>query len=147
MSKKDEIIESAFLLFLDYGIDNVSITKIIEKVNISNGGFFHYFKTKNDLIVEIMETYVYFYFNSPFEENENKDFSTLDKIKLYYAKSIRYDLDKKEFYNTTYNGKKIDYKKLCVLFLSSYRKNEILKDNFNQNQSLMLNTLEKIIDK
>lgn len=88
----------------------------MEKANISNGGFFHYFKTKNDLIIEVMETYIYYYFNIPSEKIINSKVPTIDKIKLYYSKSIRYDLNKKEFNNITYSGKKIDYKKLAGLF-------------------------------
>lgn len=146
MSKRDEIIESAFLLFLDYGIENVPMTKIMEKANISNGGFFHYFKTKNDLIIEVMETYIHYYFNIPSEKTINSKVPTIDKIKLYYSKSIRYDLNKKEFNNITYSGKKIYYKKLAGLFLSIFRKYKFLKDNYNNTKSNIINIVKKFID-
>lgn len=146
MSKRDEILESAFLLFLDYGIENVPVTKITEKANISNGGFFHYFKTKDSLIIEVMQTYVYFYFNTPSEKIITAKIPTIDKIKLYYAKSIQYDLNEKKFNNITYSGKKIDYKKLAALFLSSFRKYKFLKDNYNQNKSNIISIVKKFID-
>ena len=48
------ICESAFQEFIKYGIENISLNQIITNIGISKGQFYHYFKTKEDLIFEVM---------------------------------------------------------------------------------------------
>lgn len=146
MSRRDEIVESAFLLFLDKGIEEVSLNDIIKKANISNGGFYHHFKSKEALIIEVIDTYVYFYSKTSFEEIENTDKPTKDKIKLYLSKSIGYDIDKKTFTNVTFSREKIDYKKLNILFFSSFKKYDLLKNSYEKNTVYMKNFIKKLID-
>lgn len=53
MSKKDIIIERSMDMFVEYGFHGAPITKLIEGAQVSNGTFFYYFKTKEDLITAI----------------------------------------------------------------------------------------------
>jgi AcrR family transcriptional regulator len=48
------ICERAFEEFIKYGIENISLNQIIINIGISKGQFYHYFKTKEDLIFEVM---------------------------------------------------------------------------------------------
>lgn len=146
MSRKDEIIESAFLLFLDKGIEGTSIKNIITKANISNGGFYHYFENKEELIVEVIETYIYFYFKIPFEQIKSPRSSSKERIKSYIAKSIGYNRKKKIFTNVTYSYKKIDYKKLCILYFNSLGKYDFLKKKHKENTRYINNIIRKLID-
>ncbi|RBQ23560.1 hypothetical protein ALNOE001_08350 [Candidatus Methanobinarius endosymbioticus] len=50
------------------------------------------------MIIEFIDTYVYFYSKTPFDEIKSTKKATKDKIKLYLVRSIGYDI-----------GKKIDY--------------------------------------
>lgn len=52
--KVKEICEKAFIEFTEHGIDNFSLNQFITNNQISKGQFYHYFKTKNDLIFEVM---------------------------------------------------------------------------------------------
>lgn len=146
MDRKDKIVESTFLLFLDKGIEGTSLKDIIKKANISNGGFYYYFKSKEDLIIEVIETYVYFYFSIPFDEIDDNEKSTLNKIKFYIAKSIGYDQDKKVFTNVTYSCEEIDYKKLCGLYFSSFRKYDLLRNKHQQHNKYIKNIIKKLIN-
>lgn len=48
---KLNILEVAFKLIEDEGYDNVTVENICSALNLSRGAFYHYFKTKSDIIV------------------------------------------------------------------------------------------------
>lgn len=50
---KSEIIKKAFELFMERGFENVSVNDIVEALGISKGGFYHHFKSKDELLEEI----------------------------------------------------------------------------------------------
>jgi len=51
---KRRIVDSARRLFNRYGFDNVSISQIMEGAGLTHGGFYSYFKSKNDLYAEVL---------------------------------------------------------------------------------------------
>lgn len=53
--RKHEILDTAQALFYKYGYENTSITNVIETVNIAKGTFYHYFKSKTELLDQIIE--------------------------------------------------------------------------------------------
>ena len=46
---KAKIVQSARQLFNRHGFDNVSVSQIMAGVGLTHGGFYSYFKSKNDL--------------------------------------------------------------------------------------------------
>lgn len=50
---KERIVKAAMELFKEDGFHQVSIRKIIEKAELSNGGFYHHFKSKDELLFYI----------------------------------------------------------------------------------------------
>ncbi len=55
---KRKIIESADLLFREYGFENVSVDLIVEKAGISKGGFYVHFESKDALTAILIGEYV-----------------------------------------------------------------------------------------
>ena len=51
---KSSIVDSARRLFNRYGFDNVSISQIMERADLTHGGFYSYFKSKSDLYSEVL---------------------------------------------------------------------------------------------
>jgi AcrR family transcriptional regulator len=51
---KRRIVDSARRLFNRYGFDNVSVSQIMEGAGLTHGGFYSYFKSKNDLYAEVL---------------------------------------------------------------------------------------------
>ncbi|RBQ23991.1 hypothetical protein ALNOE001_05390 [Candidatus Methanobinarius endosymbioticus] len=62
MDTKERIIESSLLLFLKYGGDNVSLTELKKASNITSGGLYHLFSSKEELISEVKEKFIMDYF-------------------------------------------------------------------------------------
>jgi len=52
--RKNEILDTAQTLFYKNGYQNTSIANVIDAVNIAKGTFYHYFKSKSDLLDQII---------------------------------------------------------------------------------------------
>ncbi len=54
---KLRIMESAFKLYLKNGLTDVSNSELKKEANITSGGFYHYFPSKDDLLNETVEMF------------------------------------------------------------------------------------------
>lgn len=57
MNKKEQIIYTAANLIHQRGYNNVGIKVILDELNIPKGSFYHYFKSKEDLGIGIINMY------------------------------------------------------------------------------------------
>ena len=70
--KKEEIILIGAELIHEHGYHNVGIKKILDVAQIPKGSFYHYFKSKEDLALCIIDFHI----------NRTKDmFGSIDKTK------------------------------------------------------------------
>jgi len=58
MDTKEKIVQVAFNLFLTKGYKDISLREIVEKVGLTKGAFYHYYKSKEELFTEVVERYV-----------------------------------------------------------------------------------------
>lgn len=70
MQKKDEIIIIAANLMHECGYHNLGIKRVLDEANIPKGSFYHYFKSKEDLALQVIEYHI---------ENTKKIFNQFDK--------------------------------------------------------------------
>jgi AcrR family transcriptional regulator len=56
MDKQEKILNSALKLFVEFGFHGTPTSKIAQLAGVSNGTLFHYFKTKDELVVTLYET-------------------------------------------------------------------------------------------
>jgi AcrR family transcriptional regulator len=53
MEKPEAILSAALTLFVQYGFHGTPTSRIASEAGVSNGTLFHYFKTKDDLVVAL----------------------------------------------------------------------------------------------
>ena len=70
-SVRDRIIEAALFLFEKYGYHAVGVNKIIEESGTSKGGFYHNFKSKDELLYTIHDTFITYVLNKAKEAYSN----------------------------------------------------------------------------
>ena len=58
LERKNEILDTAEKLFYQQGYEKVSIANIIDTIGIAKGTFYHYFKSKEELLDQIIERQV-----------------------------------------------------------------------------------------
>ena len=83
---KENILEIAQKLMLQKGFSGTSLDEIISASNITKGGFFYHFDSKNDLAEHLMLKYQHddeIFFNSLFERADQLSEDPLQQILLY----------------------------------------------------------------
>ena len=98
--KKDEIIESALHLFMEYGFEQTSIRMILKEVNGEVGMFYYYFKSKHELFDAVvqyyMDKYVEDYRNIAEDSNKNLFEQLGDMAELLKKAGMEYAMLMKE---------------------------------------------------
>lgn len=86
MKTEHEILGTAFDLFLEKGFSEVSTNELIRAAGLTKGGFYYYFKSREELDQRVVETYIRPFFTKPVEkmqeiwEGKRKDISTEELI-------------------------------------------------------------------
>ena len=57
--RKEYIIEKAFDVFMSKGYDSASITVLQKELGMSRGAMYRYFKSKEELLIEVIDRYVF----------------------------------------------------------------------------------------
>ncbi|MDQ0226390.1 TetR/AcrR family transcriptional regulator [Metabacillus niabensis] len=78
--KKLDILKAALSLFLEYGIQKVSISEIAKKANVSQVTIYNYFENKHTLINEVMIYFIDTAIND-FQKTVTANISFPEKIK------------------------------------------------------------------
>ncbi|MBM7869746.1 AcrR family transcriptional regulator [Clostridium pascui] len=96
-NKKKELLEVAEKLFLEKGYEQTSIDDILKESGISKGGFYHYFKSKDEIlsgsINNIIEESIE-YLKPIVEDNK---LGALEKFKLFMKKKSEFQSSKIEY--------------------------------------------------
>lgn len=79
MNKKDEIIVIAANLIHRYGYHNIGIKKILDAANIPKGSFYHYFESKEDLAIQVID----FHFNN-FTNALDQVEDSIEGLKIFF---------------------------------------------------------------
>ena len=53
--RKNELIDTAEQLFIAHGYEQTAISDIVKVVNVSQGAFYYYFESKEDVLVAVIE--------------------------------------------------------------------------------------------
>jgi AcrR family transcriptional regulator len=91
MDKQEQILKAALKLFVEFGFHGTPTSKIAQEASVSNGTLFHYFKTKDELVVAL---YIYIKSNlascmsseRPADETIKATFKREFIATLYWAK-------------------------------------------------------------
>lgn len=87
--RKQEIINIAQDLFKEIGYNETSVSKIIEKANIAKGTFYHYFKSKDELLEAIVDETL----NELIENAEiivsNQELSSIEKLEQLFSSNTK----------------------------------------------------------
>lgn len=76
---RQKIIDTAWGLFYENGYENTTVNDIIRKVGTSKGGFYYYFKAKEDLLNSLYSVFDREY--EKFYENMDQNQDSLMKLK------------------------------------------------------------------
>lgn len=132
-AKKDEIMEVAFELFFLKGYSSVSVNDIIKEAKISKGGFYTYFKSKQEVFVAIVKRSDEKKMN--INKQLSKDITATEKISSYIYARLSSFLDEE-------NRK---WAKFASEFWSSVNGDEELTRMANERFNTFFSDIESIL--
>lgn len=141
MTTKDRIIEEAFKLFLNNNFEKVSISDLEKSVGKTRGAIFYFFKTKEEIFNEVIETYI-IKTQNPYEKFSMDDHLSLDQFISLYINGI----------NTTMSRMlSLSVVNIYMQYFSLYLQASRIYPNFaeimTQNAVEEINLWEKVINR
>ncbi|RBQ24361.1 HTH-type transcriptional regulator BetI [Candidatus Methanobinarius endosymbioticus] len=130
MNTKDRIMEASYQLFLKKGLDNVSLNEIKKVADITSGGFYHYFESKEELIAAVERNYILKHYSDAVAAIKKTEGNFVEKIRMMVAYTIGFDPDYKEVKDS---HNQVD-RDIYFLYLDCVRRNDKSSDvfiNFN----------------
>lgn len=88
-TRKQEIFEAAELLFLKNGYEFVTIEEILKLINLSKGGFYHHFKSKEEVLMALNDNVVTTIIQEALKIAERTDLNGLQKIQMFVDSQFR----------------------------------------------------------
>lgn len=79
LTVKERVVEAALDLFQEKGYHGVSVEELVEHAETSKGGFYHHFKSKDDLLYEIHDIFISYVLNETKWASEQYD-SAIDQL-------------------------------------------------------------------
>lgn len=75
MTSKEKLLEVTFNEIYENGYYSTSVDKILKKAKMNKGSMYHYFKSKKELVLSVIDVHIYGYINSKYsvilDVNEN----------------------------------------------------------------------------
>jgi len=90
MNLRNKIVQSSFDLLIKKGISNLSVNYMLKELKMTKGGFYYYFKSKDELIGEIIDNHVLEILWRQFKKAETNisatdcNFTVKEKLKAIY---------------------------------------------------------------
>lgn len=78
--RKEEIIKTAQKLFIEKGFIETKVNAIVKNIGVSQGVFYYYFSSKDEIIDEIVDRYIKQIINNTAEIIENAKFNAIEKL-------------------------------------------------------------------
>lgn len=121
-SKKGELIEIAEKLFLEKGFEETSVEDILKASGLSKGGFYHYFKSKEEVLGESINNFAENLLKEVEPIIEDKRFNALEKLNLFMEKKIASQKQKREIIEYLVMLMKSEFTlyKYCIIIAQKY---------------------------
>ncbi len=142
MDTKDRILKTAVKLFIERGFVEVSVNDLIKEVGIAKGGFYHHFKSKDELIGEIIEKFIIPCFDDIIKSvdksigSPTKRLQNLFKVPTDIQENLKKDLDVEKFNNRA----------LLILIVEAIRKYEVMTNYVIQFSNELVMKVEDVIE-
>jgi AcrR family transcriptional regulator len=139
-------MEESFKLFLKKGFVDVSLNEIRKASNITTGGFYYHFDSKETLLVAVIEKYIFNYFNSTIRQIRDFEGTPKEKLKTVIISIIGDDITINKSTKLCESSEKIDYRTLHLLLFEGVQKYEIISKYYTEFYYNLLNFIKDVLD-
>ena len=93
--RKNQILEAAFKVFVEKGYSKATMDDIVDSSGLSKGALYHYYKSKKDLFLSLIEHWEVYTFKN-FYNKESKDKKASDILRSF-GQNVLKTLDEKKY--------------------------------------------------
>ncbi len=141
MNTRDMILETAFQGFLEEGFEKISLNELIKRTGLTKGAFYYHFKSKDELLSEIMHQYFHKYMDYNIEQIQSYEGTIEEKITIAISSITNIHARIKEI-----SPNHVEPKAFLMLFEEGLRSNEQLREHNLQNQNKIMMTMRHLIE-
>jgi len=88
--RRKELMDIAEKLFLKRGYENTMVSDIVKKASVSQGTFYYYFKSKEDILDEITDKYINIIVESMEKISKDENLNALEKLVQIFQFSLSF---------------------------------------------------------
>jgi AcrR family transcriptional regulator len=99
LRKRDAIVDTAESLFIGKGFNNTSVDEIVTKLGVAKGTFYYYFKSKEEILDELLNRYLKNIKKIADEIVLKDELNAPDKIMLLFKQISKYGESKKNIFD------------------------------------------------
>jgi len=133
--RKQEFLDTAFELFCKKGYENTSINNIIDKIGVSKGAFYYYFKSKEEVLDQLSLQQTKKLINNIKKIVEDDQLNALEKLNQITANSLKYKAEHREHRKKIY--------KIFEQVTNAKLQQRILKNNVEYIQPIIQSIIEQ----
>lgn len=90
--RKEEIIKTAQKLFINKGFIETKVSDIVKSMDVSQGIFYYYFNSKDEIIDEIVDKYIKEIIKSALEIKQNSELTGIEKLEKMSEKQLKINM-------------------------------------------------------
>ncbi|HWQ89531.1 MAG TPA: TetR/AcrR family transcriptional regulator [Desulfitobacteriaceae bacterium] len=139
---RKKILKTALKLFVEKGFAEVSINDLIQEVGIAKGGFYHHFKSKDQLINEIIEKVIFPYLDDIINSIDKCQGSAKEKLFHAFEKQSQAET----FLKTNFHVDNISNRSLIILMIECIKRYESMSAHVIEFTEQLLGRIESIIE-
>ncbi len=140
MTTREQLLESAFVAFLENGFNGVSLNDVIKRSGMTKGGFYHHFSSKDDLLSEVISTYFHSYIGQNIKEFSEMSGTIETRLKFVVTSMVGIQSSLKSLMPK--NARMSDF---LALLQEGIRKDEDLRAAYIDRQKLAYETMTTLL--
>ena len=118
--RRKELIDTAERMFITNGYDQTAVSDIVKEVNLSQGAFYYYFESKEDVLVAILDKNVAVMESALRQTAERTDLDEAVKLNAMFNQFISVTMSGKKIHNYIHQEMNATlHKKLIKIRLSA----------------------------
>ncbi len=142
MDTKTCIIQAAVWLFLKHGYDSVSVSDIASRAEVSKGGLYHHFNSKQTLAGAVVDIYTREFYLRVKSSIENQH-STLDQLKAVFQ---LLQTDQTIWATNTADDPAPDLSAVLRFLFEVARDNNHLREQISQSHDMIIQDFQKALE-
>lgn len=136
MDVRSDIIDITFQLIMEKGFSDVSINDVLTRANMTKGGFYYYFKNKDELMLEVLSKYFFCYIENFLAIIERNPGNAREKVEMFFSAPVQYQ--------ASLHAANIELRVYCLILMEGIKKYGALAKrclDFHNNIRLILENI------